>query len=284
MPYFNASRNDQDAVCPYETNPFLRPARRGALSTANSEILTSMSYDGGPNPFPRHLISSAYPTSESSEDSGSEYLEYYDEPRTINTFDILQANIATPLAGPYNTLRIPDARTLWSKNLIEQGKLEEADAALLALIVDCAMKVYITADLDLPCLEHVSDDDLVWTVIYDAYWAVVKARSSHAAGSNSAIHAVDRFLLSVVGDLPKLQERCKISFRQHIQDAELKSVCAFVLGAHDSFNDAQHMISKVYRWVYGEWPWVAIERKDWGASEDLGRRLISIRQWVFERN
>jgi hypothetical protein len=126
------------------------------------------------------------------------------------------------------------------KQLIEQGKLEEADAALLNIMIDCAMKVYITADRYLPCLEHMSDDDLVWTVIYDAYWAVTRARSSHAAGSYSAISAVEKFLLSVVGDLPKLQERCKISFRQHIQDPEIKAVCAFVLSAHDRFNDAQY--------------------------------------------
>ena len=125
---------------------------------------------------------------------------------------------------------------------------------------------------------------IVWTVIYDAYWAVIRARSSHAAGSNSAIPAVEKFLLSVVGIFPKLQERCKISFRQHIQDPEIKAVCAFVLSAYDRFNDAKHIISKVYRWVYGECPWVAMEGKDWGASEDLGRRLVSIRQWVFEHN
>jgi hypothetical protein len=171
-----------------------------------------------------------------------------DEPYIDNAFDILQANIATPLPGPYSTTWTPDARTLWSASLIKHGKLDCADAALLAFTVDCAMKVYITADLDLPCLEHMNQDDLVWTIIYKAYWVLIRARSSH----NRAMSALEQFLVFVVEDLPKLRERCRILFGQHMQDPESKATFALNIVAHVKFHDVQPIISKVFLWVYGE--------------------------------
>jgi hypothetical protein len=156
MPLIFPSRNAQDTVRPYETNPSLRPM----LRTGASEELINMNL----------------------------HQTYVD-----NYFDILQANATTPLLGPYTTPWIPGALTLWSKSLIEHGKFESADAALLAFTVDCAMKVYITADLDLPCLELRGDDDIVWTLIFEAYWAAVRNQQPHAGRQGASISAVDNF-------------------------------------------------------------------------------------------
>jgi hypothetical protein len=126
------------------------------------------------------------------------------------------------------------------KSLIEHGKLESADAALLAFTVDCVMKVYVTADLDTPCLEDMSQDNLVWTVIYEAYWAFIRTRSSH----NRAMFALEQFLVSVVEDLPKLREQCEVSFCQHIHDPEIKVAFAFELVAQVRFHGVQRIITR----------------------------------------
>jgi hypothetical protein len=249
MPLIFPSRNAQDTVRPYETNPSLRPM----LRTGASEELINMNL----------------------------HQTYVD-----NYFDILQANATTPLLGPYTTPWIPGALTLWSKSLIEHGKFESADAALLAFTVDCAMKVYITADLDLPCLELRGDDDIVWTLIFEAYWAAVRNQQRHAGRQGASISAVDNFLIFAVECFPKIRQRCQITFRQKIQDPAIRDAFASELvgRAHRRFSGMQPLLKRTYMWVYGKTPSRVVEERNDRREGEQARPLISIRQWVFEQN
>jgi hypothetical protein len=111
-----SSGDAQDTVCASATNPCLQPVIGNVNSEAHPDYLLDMGIGNAPGRSARYMVNTTFSTSLWSEDSISGFPESsYNGPGIDNCFEILQTNIATPLPGPYNTLWIPDARTLWSR-------------------------------------------------------------------------------------------------------------------------------------------------------------------------
>ena len=67
---------------------------------------------------------------------------------------ILGGNIAKSRPGPYPTAWVWDSGCPWSKQLTECGKLDRDDAVVFAFTVECAMKLFILADLNYQLLRR----------------------------------------------------------------------------------------------------------------------------------
>lgn len=75
--------------------------------------------------------------------------------------------------GPYSTPWVWDANCIWCRDLALRYKFTAIDGALFAFAVDCAMKIFILADLELPGqAASCGTSKLAWLVIRIAYeWA-----------------------------------------------------------------------------------------------------------------
>jgi hypothetical protein len=204
------------------------------------------------------------------------HLDRAPDPPSINTFK------SRP--GPYATEWSPSPETAWSKGLIEQGRFNKADTILLAFIVDCAMKLYICAGIDLPCLESLTDSGIVHIIIIAVYSSVFRQMQRPDLMSHQAV-GFGRFYLNAMVDFEKIRERCDITFAQHIQDPENRNAFAVRFLVYDSFgNDELGTIEDAFEWVYGQSPSTVVSDVEDIVVEDSPRDPISIRRWVFGFN
>ncbi|KAH7345962.1 hypothetical protein BKA66DRAFT_614666 [Pyrenochaeta sp. MPI-SDFR-AT-0127] len=199
---------------------------------------------------------------------------------------ILGGNIADSIPGPYSTPWFPGRQDLWSRDLIEMGIFDSTDAALLAFIVDCSMKLYIVSDIEIPSLEMLEDSDLVWSVITETQRLVrrdVQNRGTHSSSPGLSALSVENLMLCAARDLPKIRQRCKITFRQAIQSCVVKYAFAFELtDNHSRFKDMFHELASAFQWVYGKHPSFFVNtQQNHSVSSFHG---ISIRHYVFDYN
>ena len=192
------------------------------------------------------------------------------------------SNLAFSRPGPYKTPWVYHPQSMWSRGLIENGRFDKDDAALVAFIVDCAMMLYIRMDTEMPVQDNTRESELGWRVIFEVY-AKVSVRIAlhgHLLDTDTAC-AQSVFFIAMDG-MMKILERLDIHLRQHIQDPITRHDMALYIVRQDRFRGNMARIIRAFKWVYGQGPLQVLTA---GLDErEFTRDLISIRKWVLDYN
>jgi hypothetical protein len=195
---------------------------------------------------------------------------------------VLGGNTVSQRPAPYPSSWTWSPRLFWSIDFVARGHLNETDAALLVFMVDCAMKLYIVADLEVDFDGYPSSTKLTFAILERTKrlvrdWSLYPETLSVVQSKLPA--PVIEFLTPLVLDLSRIRERCDIMVGQNLQDPNLKIEVARTLMNESRFKSSHDFIMEALEWVYGE---DSLEgRLDGKPVDGMG---IEIREWIFEHN
>lgn len=188
-------------------------------------------------------------------------------------------NSAVPIRGPYATPWEPDHGDLWSSALVQLGYLGTVDAILLTFTIDYALKVYVVRNLEVPSADSLGHTDLVWAIFTKVH---DKLRSAVLMQHAAAMNTGEEIMFCVMNSLPKIRERCSITFDQAVQDVKTQANFAEALFMDERLRRFAIKFGEAYQWLYGKSPITFFDSEERQTSSNYP--AVSIRQWVFEYN
>jgi len=192
------------------------------------------------------------------------------------------SNLAFSRPGPYKTPWVYHPQSMWSRGLIENGRFDKDDAALVAFIVDCAMMLYIRMDTEMPVQDNTRESELGWRVIFEVYAKVSVRVALHGHPLATDTTCVESTFFIAMDGVMRILERHDIRLRQHIQDPITRHGMALYIIKQDSFRESTASMIRAFKWVYGQGP---VQVLNAGLKEEeFTRDLISIRKWILDYN
>jgi hypothetical protein len=182
-------------------------------------------------------------------------------------------NTFTRKPTPWATEWQRESNCPWSSRLATLGDANKDDSTLFAFMVDCAMKLFIDADLELPVGAHMlTNSELVWKVIRLAEVALQKWLRHEVTFRISINEDALIFLVKLLEYLPRILERCRIDIGQQIRHSYVR-MAAYHLKEKDSrWGGWEHSFEDAYYWVYGD-------QKGFSTGT-----AVSVWDWLFNHN